>query len=126
MIKPVVSPRAAALGTILATIAATPAVAKPLGLPSAPAAAGSAEPTTSVSSAPAAACGAGLTAQHKAAGRRGKGQSFADTSSCGQARFSQPFLSSGDSHSYTLAPGQSVDDFSGTGWTFSAGAAVVN
>jgi hypothetical protein len=132
MIKPLLSSRAAALGMIVATVAATPATAKPLALPAPAAAAGSAAQTTSVSTAPAtgssagAGAGAGGGAEQKPAGKAGKPQSLVDTSSCGQASFSQPFLPFGDRHLYTLAPGQSVDDFSGTGWTLSGGAAVVN
>lgn len=36
----------------------------------------------------------------------------------------QPFLQYNDSNWYSLTPGQSYDNFSGTGWTLSGGAAV--
>jgi hypothetical protein len=61
-----------------------------------------------------AACAAGL-AQSAAA---------ATTSSwCPTAILSQPFA--GDSAWYTLAPGESFDNFAGTGWVFSGGAKIV-
>ena len=48
-----------------------------------------------------------------------------DTSACVKDKLSQPFLSIGDRHWYSLAPGQSVGDFNGDGWTLSGGAVVV-
>jgi hypothetical protein len=39
--------------------------------------------------------------------------------------FSQPFSALHDSNWYTLAPGQSVNSFDGTGWTLSGGAKLV-
>jgi hypothetical protein len=39
--------------------------------------------------------------------------------------FSQPFSSVKDTNWYTLAPGQSVNSFDGTGWTLSGGAKLV-
>jgi hypothetical protein len=39
--------------------------------------------------------------------------------------FSQPFLSVKDANWYTLAPGQSVNSFTGQGWTLSGGAKFV-
>jgi hypothetical protein len=39
--------------------------------------------------------------------------------------FSQPFSTFHDSNWYTLAPGQSVNSFDGTGWTLSGGAKLV-
>jgi hypothetical protein len=49
------------------------------------------------------------------------------TSACSQPSysFSQPFSSLKDANWYTLAPGQSVDSFDGTGWTLSGGAKLV-
>jgi hypothetical protein len=47
-----------------------------------------------------------------------------DASSCTTPTLSQPFLSVGDSNWYTLTPGESVDNFSGTGWTLSGGAQI--
>jgi hypothetical protein len=50
------------------------------------------------------------------------------TSACSQPSyaFSQPFSSVRDSNWYTLAPGQSVNSFDGTGWTLSGGAKLVS
>lgn len=48
-----------------------------------------------------------------------------DTSSCSNPLLSQPFLFAGDQNWYTLAPGQSPDNFDGTGWTLSGGAKLV-
>jgi hypothetical protein len=47
-----------------------------------------------------------------------------DGSPCSAPEFSQPFLSIGDSHWYTLAPGQSAGNFAGDGWTLGDGAQV--
>ncbi len=41
---------------------------------------------------------------------------------CATPDFTQPFLAIHDSHWYTLAPGQTVDNFDGTDWTLSDGA----
>jgi hypothetical protein len=51
----------------------------------------------------------------------------AQASACSQPAytFSRPFVSLGDSNWYTLAAGQSVDSFNGTGWTLSGGAKLV-
>jgi hypothetical protein len=126
MLKPLFGTRASALGMVVATIAATPALAKPAALPSQAAAAASAAANKHAASTPPPTAVAGLSPQHKAAGTSGKNQSPVDTSSCAPAPFSQAFASFGDLHWYTLAPGQAVDDFSGTGWTLSGGAATVN
>jgi hypothetical protein len=48
-----------------------------------------------------------------------------DTSMCQNPLLTQPFLSYGDSNWYTLAPGQTVDNFNGSGWTLSGGAKLV-
>jgi hypothetical protein len=45
-----------------------------------------------------------------------------DTSACHDPELSQPFLSSHDANSYTLVPGQTFDNFDGSGWTLSGGA----
>ena len=37
---------------------------------------------------------------------------------------SQPFSALGDTNQYALVPGQAVDNFTGTGWTLSAGASI--
>jgi hypothetical protein len=47
-----------------------------------------------------------------------------DTSRCSAPQVAQPFLPLGDSNWYTLAPGQSVDNFAGDGWTLSGGASL--
>jgi hypothetical protein len=47
------------------------------------------------------------------------------SSACPGELFSQPFLSFGDSGFYTLAPGESADNFDGGGWTLSGGASIV-
>jgi hypothetical protein len=38
----------------------------------------------------------------------------------------QPFLSAGDNNYYTLVPGQTADNFEGTGWTLTGGAKLVS
>jgi hypothetical protein len=48
-----------------------------------------------------------------------------DTSDCSPPALSQPFLSVGDSNWYTLAPGESANNFDGTGWVLSGGAQIV-
>jgi hypothetical protein len=47
------------------------------------------------------------------------------TSLCPIPVLSQPFLSVGDLHWYTLAPGQTADNFAGTGWVLTGGAKIV-
>jgi hypothetical protein len=49
------------------------------------------------------------------------------TSACSEPSytFSQPFSSFKDANWYTLAPGQSVNSFDGTGWTLNGGAQLV-
>jgi hypothetical protein len=49
-----------------------------------------------------------------------------DTTACATPAFSQAFLSYGDLNWYTLAPGQTVDSFDGTGWSLSGGAQIQN
>jgi hypothetical protein len=48
------------------------------------------------------------------------------TTSCTAPPVSQPFLSWGDSAWYSVAPGESYDNFAGTGWTLSGGAKIVS
>ncbi len=49
--------------------------------------------------------------------------SSVDTSMCNtNPLLTQPFLSAGDRNYYTLVPGQSADNFDGTGWTLTGGA----
>jgi hypothetical protein len=54
-----------------------------------------------------------------------KHPTWVDTSWCQDPLLSQPFASIGDPNLYTLAPGESADDFAGTGWTLSGGAKIV-
>ena len=50
---------------------------------------------------------------------------IASTTPCSTPALSQPFLPWGDSHQYTLAPGQSADAFTASGWTLLGGAKVI-
>ena len=47
-----------------------------------------------------------------------------NTSACTAPTLSQPLLSIGDSNWYTLTPGETVDNFTGAGWTLSGGAQI--
>jgi hypothetical protein len=47
-----------------------------------------------------------------------------DTSACHDPELSQPFRSWNDDRSYTLVPGQTADNFDGSGWTLSGGATI--
>jgi hypothetical protein len=47
-----------------------------------------------------------------------------NTSACTAPTLSQPLLSIGDSNWYTLTPGETVDNFNGSGWTLSGGAQI--
>lgn len=47
-----------------------------------------------------------------------------DPSRCTTPVLTQPFLSWHDRNRYTLAPGQSADDFAGTGWVLGGGASI--
>jgi hypothetical protein len=51
-------------------------------------------------------------------------QAPVDTSACVAPTLQQPYLSVNDSNWYTLAPGQTPGNFSGTGWTLSGGAQI--
>lgn len=46
------------------------------------------------------------------------------TTSCTSPPVSQPFLSWNDTNWYTLAPGETPDNFDGNGWTLAAGASI--
>ena len=61
------------------------------------------------------------------AGGSAQAATLVKTSACGEPSytFSQPFSPSKDVNWYTLAPGQSVNSFDGTGWTLSGGANLV-
>jgi hypothetical protein len=48
------------------------------------------------------------------------------TGPCGDPALSQPFLAWGDSACYALAPGESPNSFSATGWTLSGGARIIS
>ena len=47
-----------------------------------------------------------------------------DTSGCSAPQLSQPLLSVGDSNWYTMTPGETVDNFDGSGWTLTGGAQI--
>jgi hypothetical protein len=51
--------------------------------------------------------------------------SATNTSACVAPALIQPFLSIGDSSLYALAPGESADSFSGTGWILTGGARII-
>jgi hypothetical protein len=61
------------------------------------------------------------------AGGSAQAATLVKTSACSQPgyTFSQPFSSFHDTNWYTLAPGQSVNSFDGTGWTLNGGAKLV-
>ncbi|MGN6867881.1 MAG: hypothetical protein ACTHMY_05685 [Solirubrobacteraceae bacterium] len=61
------------------------------------------------------------------AGGSAQAAPLVQTSACSQPSytFTQPFSSFKDANWYTLAPGQSVNSFDGTGWTLSGGASLV-
>jgi hypothetical protein len=48
-----------------------------------------------------------------------------NTSGCTYPQLTQPFASAGDANWYTLAAGQTVDNFDGTNWQLSGGAKIV-
>jgi hypothetical protein len=50
--------------------------------------------------------------------------SSVDTSSCSPPSVFQPFVGWGDSNWYAMVPGESLDNFVGTGWTLTGGAAI--
>jgi hypothetical protein len=52
------------------------------------------------------------------------GTSSVDTSGCSAPQLSQPLLWAGDSNWYTLTPGESADNFDGSGWTLTGGAQI--
>jgi hypothetical protein len=47
------------------------------------------------------------------------------SATCTAPALTQPFLPFGDSNEYALPPGESFDNFSGSGWTLSGGAKLV-
>ncbi len=53
------------------------------------------------------------------------GLATVDTSMCTDHGFLQPFAQFGDAGFYTLMPGESADNFDGTGWTLGNGAQTV-
>jgi hypothetical protein len=53
------------------------------------------------------------------------GLATVDTSMCTTQAFLQPFTAFKDNGFYTLMPGESADDFDGTGWTLNGGARTV-
>jgi hypothetical protein len=48
-----------------------------------------------------------------------------DTSACAAPTLTQPFLSIGDKNLYSLAPGETADNFAGTGWSLTGGARII-
>jgi hypothetical protein len=50
---------------------------------------------------------------------------IADATSCSPPALTQPFLSWGDTHYYTLTPGQTPGNFTATGWTLRGGARII-
>jgi hypothetical protein len=95
---PRIARRAAVMGLLAAATAAGPALAKP------------APPTITPSS---------VTSQLTSSL-----VSVVDTTSCVAPALVQPFLSWQDQSDYTLAPGESNDNFDGTGWTLIGGASI--
>ncbi len=59
-----------------------------------------------------------------AAGLSAATSALADSSSCSVPPLTQPFLQYGDSNWYTPAPGESADNFAGSGWTMTGGATI--
>ena len=123
MIKSLLGWRAAALVVIGAAAVAAPAQAEPAGVPEAhiavPAGARPAAVQLPAQAAPAA---QRAQSTHQPSG---SGSSAVNTSGCTQQTFSQPFAAFGDHGSYTLMPGEGVDNFTATGWTLTHGAHVV-
>ena len=68
---------------------------------------------------------AGLVAGPAAAKSTRTAQTSIDTSMCSDPLLSQPFVSLNDTNWYTLAPGQTADNFDGSGWTLSGGAQII-
>jgi hypothetical protein len=52
--------------------------------------------------------------------------SSVDVSGCVDPMLTQPFLGWGDGSYYMLPTGESVDDFTGAGWTLTGGASIVS
>jgi hypothetical protein len=53
-----------------------------------------------------------------------KDSSSSAASNCSTPTLTQPFLGYGDQNWYALAPGESADNFDGTGWTLNGGASI--
>jgi hypothetical protein len=66
-----------------------------------------------------------LAASPAVAKKASSTQAPVDTSACVNPQLSQPFLSANDTNWYTLAPGQTPDNFNGSGWTLSGGAQII-
>ena len=49
----------------------------------------------------------------------------ATSTTCTEPTLYQPFLPFGDENWYSLTPGESADNFAGTGWTLGGGATIV-
>ena len=99
--------------------AAAPAIAKPK--PPTPAPTATPAAVTPIAVTPQAATLQSLAAAAQSALA---GSSPADSSSCAAPLLSQPFTAWQDTSQYTLAPGQSVDNFDATGWTLLNGASL--
>jgi hypothetical protein len=66
----------------------------------------------------------GLVASPAMAGATTTASPALNTSACTAPTLSQPLLSIGDSNWYTLTPGETFDNFNGSGWTLSGGAQI--
>jgi hypothetical protein len=124
MIKSLLTSRSVVLGLMLSALVAVPAEARNDAAPGqAHAAAAPGHSAGNVSPAHA----SGNVSSAYATGPSSLSSLAAvDTSMCAQLAFSQPFAAFGDYGYYTLMPGQSVDNFAGTGWAFSGGAGLLS
>ena len=71
-----------------------------------------------------AACAAVLALGAVPAQALAEGSTSSTAKNCEAPVLSQPLLSAGDTNSYFLVPGESEDNFAGTGWSLSAGASI--
>ena len=110
------------LGVVLSLVAAGSAAAKAPAPAPAPAPASAPAPAPASAAAPAPAA----TLQTLAATAESalSGAAPADATACATPLLSTPFTAWNDSNLYTLAPGQSLDSFDGTGWTLLDGATI--